>query len=235
MIKLHHHLLIVTCALLLLAACSSAPASAPTSTAPTSAPVAAPTDTPAPTATPLPTATPAPTDTPAPTNAPAQSSGPACLVGNWELANIGDYFASIMAKANTPFTQANQQGNIRLTFGSDGKAVWNANDWKVTLTAQVEGINLNVVVSINGSATADYSATADTITFSNRQSDNLVMSSSVNGQTLFSGTSDQLAAMFGVSGKSNAFNEFPYECSGDTLKYTPPIKNARPVVLQRVP
>jgi hypothetical protein len=150
------------------------------------------------------------------------------------MTDMSDYFTSIMAKINTPFKLADKKGSVRITFGADGKAAMAADQWQVTLSGTVQGVVLNVVVSINGAATADYVVAADKVTFSNRKSDNMVMSATVNGQELFSGTSDELAALFGVSGSNNAYNTFPYACGSDTLKYTPPIKNASPVVLTRV-
>jgi hypothetical protein len=139
-----------------------------------------------------------------------------------------------MVKIKTPFTLAGREGTVRLTFGADGKAAMQADQWKVTLTGQVQNVPLTIVISVNGAATADYTAADGKIVFSNRQNDNMVMSSTVNGQELFSGTSDELAGLFGVSGKGNAFNTFPYECAGDVLRYTPPVTNAKAVILKRV-
>jgi hypothetical protein len=139
-----------------------------------------------------------------------------------------------MVKIKTPFSITGREGSVRLTFGADGKAAMAANQWKVTLTGKVQNVPLTIVVSINGEATADYTAADGQIVFSNRQSDNMVMSSTVNGQELFSGTSDELASLFGIAGSDNAYNTFPYECAGSTLRYTPPIKNASQVILTRV-
>ena len=215
---------------LIITACSSGATPTPTPAAPAAAPTTAPTSAPVPTATPAPTATTAPTDTPAPQAA----SGDACLIGTWEMTDMSDYFTSIMAKTNTPFKLADKKGSVRITFGADGKAAMAADQWQVTLSGTVQGVVLKVVVSINGAATADYTAADGKIVFSNRRSDNMIMSSTVNGQELFSGTSDELASLFGVSGSNNAYNTFPFECGSDTLKYTPPIKNASPVILTRV-
>jgi len=98
-----------------------------------------------------------------------------------------------------------------------------------------QGVVLDIVVSINGRATATYTLSdPDKITFSNPQLGNLTFSATLNGKELFTGTPDEMAAMFGVS-PDPKYNTFPYECSGDTLKYTPPVKNARPLTFERVP
>ncbi len=229
-------ILILLCLALAASACTSAATTTPASSAPAqqqqsapSAPAAA-TATTAPTNTPVPTATTAPTETPAPQAA----SGADCLVGTWAISDFSQYFASIMVKIKTPFTISDQSGNLSLTFGADGKATMNANQWKVTLTGNVEKVPLTIVISVNGAAHADYTAADGKIVFTNRTNDNMIMSSTVNGQQLFSGTSDELAGMFGVSGSNNAYNSFPYECAGNVLQYTPPIANAQPVILKRV-
>ena len=52
---------------------------------------------------------------------------------------------------------------------------------------------------------------------------------------LFSGTSTELASLFGVSAEGTSAT-VTFECSGDTLTYTPPagIDGVQPVVLTRV-
>jgi hypothetical protein len=99
----------------------------------------------------------------------------------------------------------------------------------------VQGVALDIVVSITGRATANYTLSdPNKITFSNPQMGDLKFSATLNGQELFAGTPDEMAAMFGVS-PDPKYNTFTYECSGDTLKYTPPVKNAKPLTFKRVP
>ena len=178
----------------------------------------------------MPTATLAPIDTPVPQAA----SGDACLIGTWEISDFSQYLASIAVRIKTPFTITGREGNVRLTFGADGRAAMKADQWKVTLTGKVQNVPLTIVISINGAAAADYAAADGKIVYSNRQNDNMIMSSTVNGAELFSGTSDELAGLFGITGSNNAFNTLPYECAGDSLRYTPPIMNASAVILKRV-
>ncbi len=227
-------ILILLCLALVASACTSAATTTPAPAAPaqqqpSAPPAAQPTATTAPTNTPAPTATSEPTDTPAPQTA----SSVDCLVGTWEISDFSQYFASIMVQIKTPFTISDQTGNLTLTFGPDGKALMKADQWKVTLTGNVQNVPLTIVISVNGTAKADYTAADGKIVFTNRTNDNMVMSSTVNGQELFSGTSDELAGLFGISGSNNAFNTFPYECAGNLLNYTPPVKNAKAVILKR--
>ena len=204
---------------------SSAPSAPP---APTTAPTAAPTDTPAP------TNTPAPTDTLTPTEAPAQSGGASCLVGTWQFDDMSAYFTSVMSKAGGPAKFVGQEGAIVYTFGADGKAKIDVQNFTAKLEITAQNLSIPLDVKMSGSATADYATSGpDKVTFSNAQTSGLKFSATMNGQEVFSTTPDDLAAAFGIS-PDPKYNTFTYECSADTLNYTPPLPNAKPVVLKRV-
>ncbi len=227
---------ICLCIALLLSACGSSATptpvnnnpTAPTSAAPTSAPTEAATNTPAPTNTPIPTDTPAPTETPAPI------TGSGCLVGVWQFNDMSAYFASVMSKAGNPAKFVGQEGAIVYTFGADGKAKIDVQDFTANLEITAQNLAIPIQIKMSGNATADY-ATSDPnkVTFSNAQTSGLKFSATMNGQVLFSSTPDELAAAFGIS-PDPKYNTFTYECSADTLNYTPPLPNAKPVVLKRV-
>jgi len=235
MFRLQPLTLTVICLTLFATACSSSAPATPASTQPiaTAQPTAAPTNTPVPSPTPLP-ATAAPTATTAPTA--ISAPGAACLVmAPWQLADMSDYFTGVMAQAGSGAKFVGQDGSITYVFGNDGVASVDAENFKMTLSVDVQGVALNIVVSITGRATADYTLSdPDKITFSNPHLGDLKFSATLNGQELFTGTPDELAAMFGVS-TDPKYNTFTYECSGDTLKYTPPVKNAKPLTFKRVP
>lgn len=221
-------ILLVLCAALFISACASAtPAPARQQPVATQPP---------PTATTAPTNTPAPSPTPQPTAAPALAQGAACLVGAaWRLADMSDYFSSVMAQAGSGATVASQDGSITYVFGNDGVASVEAEKFKLTLNVDVQGVALDIVVSIDGRATASYTLSdPNKVTFSKPQMGDLKFSATLNGTELFSSTPDELAAMFGVS-PDPKYNTVTYECSGDTLKYTPPVKNAKPLTFKRVP
>lgn len=222
--------LIVLCALFVSACGGSAPV--------TSAPVepAAPVATTAPTNTPAPSPTPPPTATTAPTAMPASAEGAACLVmATWQFADMSDYFESIMAQSGGVAKFVGQDGSVTYVFGNDGVASVNAENFAMTLAIDVQGTTFEIVVSIDGRATSNYTLSEpNKITFSNPEMGDLTFSATMNGQELFSSTPDEMAAMFGVS-EDPRYNTFTYECSGDTLKYTPPVENASPITLKRVP
>jgi hypothetical protein len=234
MFRLRHAALIVICLALFATACSSSATATSAPIQPTTQPAA--TATTAPTNTPSPSPTPQPTATIAPTVTPAPAQGAACLVmTSWQLADMSAYFTGVMAQAGNGTKFVGQDGSITYVFGNDGVASVEADNFMMTLAVDVQGVALDIVVSIAGRATANYTLSdPNKITFSNPQMDDLKFSATLNGQELFAGTPDEMAAMFGVS-PDPKYNTFTYECSGDTLKYTPPVKNAKPLTFKRVP
>lgn len=227
---------------MVLSACSSAPAttapaapaSAPTTAAATAAP--APTTTPTIAPTVAPTNTPAPTATTAPTATPLPASSSACLVGNWELDDMSTYMQSVMAKSGsaTATTLVGQTGRLLYTFGADGQAHAEAQDFTMKMSMEVQKLKFDLNITISGSADSQYTATDNTVTYSNGKTKNLKVSATMNGTELFNSTPAELAAMFGVS-PDPKYNTFGYQCEGGTLTYTPPIADAQPVVMKRVP
>jgi hypothetical protein len=219
-------LLLAIGVMLAVTACSGAAAS------PTPTPIP-PTATTAPTPTPKPTDTPVPTDTPEPVAA----SGSACVVGTWELTDMGQYMASIMASAgaSAEFEFSGQEGYLRYTFEPDGTATIDANGFVVNFDISVQDLTFDMAVSIDGTGTATYEADDGEMLFSDPNVDDLTFSATMAGNELFSGTSNELASLFGVSadGTSTAFT---YECSGDMFTYVPPagVPGVQPVVLTRV-
>jgi hypothetical protein len=219
--------------LVLLTACgsgSSTPAATSASSAssqsasPTSAPAAAPTTIP------KPTQVPAPTDVPAPTNTPATLAGGAgCLVGTWQFEDISAYLSSIMSKAN----DLGQEGTFIYTFGADGKARLEAQNFKAKLELTNGKVSIPMDINLTGSATAEYvTSDPDKVTISNTSNGDFRFSVSINGQESSVITGNQLAGL-GMS-SDPMYNTFTYECSADTLRYTPPISNAQTFVLKRV-
>jgi hypothetical protein len=144
------------------------------------------------------------------------------------------YFTSIMSKAGGPAKFVGQEGGIVYTFGANGKAQIDVQDFTAKLEITVQNLAIPIDVKMSGSATADYATgDSDKMTFSNAQTSGLKFSATMNGQVLFSTTPDDLAAAFGIS-PDPKYNTFTYDCSADTLNYTPPLPNAKPVVLKRV-
>ena len=241
MLNAKHQFAVISIILLLaLSACSSGsssptPAAPATSAAPTSAPTSIATDTPVQTDTAVPTATATTPPTTEPTDTPAavQSAG-ACLVGKWKFGDMSNYFASILARTGGQAQFVGQTGDLTYDFGSDGKATIAANNFAMNLKITAQGLSLPIAVSITGTATANYTTGApNKITFTDSQYSGLTFSAKMNDQELFSGSSAELGALFGSS-TDPKYSTVTYECSGDTIMYTPPLANAKPVTLTRV-
>lgn len=183
-------------------------------------------------------ATTAPTETPVPvtdTPVPAPASGAACVVGTWEMADMGAYMASIIpSAAGAAIDVTGQEGFLRYTFSDDGTVAFNADNFVLHFAISISGAAFNLDVSINGTGTATYSGDdAGNLQFSNASTEDLTFSASLNGTELFSGSSTELAGLFGASPDGGSAT-IVYECQGDTLRYTPPVANAQPVVLRRI-
>jgi hypothetical protein len=221
---------------LLISACSTTPlaTTVPLVPAATSAATAArPTVITVPTKIPAPTATSVPINTPAPTATAAPAIGATCLVGTWEVTDMSDYFAAVMAKTKTNAAIVGQKGQLLYTFTPDGHAAIKAGPFQETVQAKVQGLALDMVITLDGQATSAYTSTPDKITFTNPDNSHFKISATLNGQDMFAGTTpDDLAAAFGVSADPK-YNTSSYECDGDTLKITPPVQNAHAIALKR--
>ncbi len=224
--------LILLCLALVASACTSAATTtpAPAQQQPSAPPTAQPT------ATTAPTNTPVPSPTSQPTAAPAPAEGGACLVGaTWQLSDMTDYFNGVMSQAGGGAEFVGQTGAVTYVFGKDGVASVEADHFKMTLQMKSQGLAIDIIVSINGRATAKFTlAEPDKITFSDPQTGDLNFSATVNGTEVLSGTPDEMAAMFGVS-PDPKYNTFTYTCTDTTLSYTPPVQHAKPLIFKRVP
>ena len=244
MYKPYRNLTLIILIAAVLAACSNPATVTPvTSPAPatTSAATSAVTETPAVTDTPMvtgtteATATAEMTATVEMTATTQAATGSDCLVGTWKFANISDYFGSILSQGQSPATYTGSEGDILYTFGADGKASINAQDFVAKFNFSAQNLTVPLEVHLTGTADVGYTATTtNQITFSDVQANGLKFSATMGGQELFSSTPAELSAAFGVSNDPQ-YNTFKYECSATTLMYTPPISTAKPITLERVP
>jgi hypothetical protein len=221
---------------LLIGACSTAPAATTAPLDPVATIAPQPTSqsaTAEPTNPSVPTATVAPTEPPAPTATAAPVTGATCLVGTWKIADMSDYFASVMSQADNIAAIVGQNGRLLYTFTADGQATVKAEAFQEIIELTTQGLKLEMVLTVNGEASSTYTSTSDTFTFANTDNNQFKLSATLNGQEMFSDTTpDEMAAAFGVSNDPK-YNTSAYECDGDTLKITPPVQNARAIVFQR--
>lgn len=221
---------------LLIGACSTAPAATTVPLDPVATIAAQPTSqsaTAEPTQPSVPTATVAPTETPAPTATSAPLVGATCLIGTWKIADMSDYFASVMSQADNIAAIVGQNGRLLYTFTADGQASVKAEEFQEIIELTTQGLKLEMILTVNGEAASTYTSTPDTFTFADTDNSAFKLSATLNGQEMFSDTTpDEMAAAFGVSNDPK-YNTSIYECAGDTLKITPPVQKARAIVFQR--
>ena len=77
-------------------------------------------------------------------------------MASWQLADMSNYFTGVMAQAGSGAKFVGQDGTVTYVFGNDGVASVEADNFKMTLAVDVQGTTLNIIVSINGRATANY-------------------------------------------------------------------------------
>ena len=221
---------------LLIGACSNSPAGTTVPLVPIAtlaATSASQSATAEPTQPPAPKSTAAPTETPAPTATAAPATGATCLVGTWKIADMSDYFASVMSQADNIAAIVGQNGRLLYTFTPDGQATVKAEAFQEIIELTTQGIKLEMILTVDGEAASTYTSTPDTFTFAGTDNSVFKLSATLNGQEMFSDTTpDEMAAAFGVSNDPK-YNTSAYECAGDTLKITPPVQNARAIVFQR--
>jgi hypothetical protein len=238
-------ILFVSLSVMLLAACgagASTPATTSNSSTQSQATSPSPTVSVAPTTAPEPTQASAPTEAPSKTPEPTAGSdttsngtgsGASCLVGTWQFQDMSAYLSSVLSKTSGVAQYVGQEGTVLYTFGSDGKAKIDAQNFKANLKITASNISIPMAVNMTGSATADYTTSdPNKVTFSNSNNGDFKFSVTINGQESSAITGDQMAFL-GMS-PDPKYDTFTYECSADTLRYTPPVANAQPVVLKRV-
>lgn len=214
---------------------TSSPTRVPTATAtvsPTSTATATSTSTPTATATPTPTRTATPTVTPTATPV----VGDSCLVGTWELSDLGGYLAAVMPPeiSASDIKQTASEGSSRLTFDSDGQMSFQTKDYVVTLSARLQILPVSVDVSIEGGALGmvRLARNRNVILF-DIAADDLAFRVTLGDIEIMSGRSNELVGLFGLD-ISGANVGVAYRCTRSTLEYMPPVEDARSIIFTRV-
>jgi hypothetical protein len=141
--------------------------------------------------------------------------------------------SSYVASLAVPGQVLSESGPVTYQFDRNGQARVTVDQFAMKVKAPVQGLTLNLNVIIDGEVTAGYTGASNQLAFSDVQLDGLTVSTGTGKRTLFSGTPTEMADLFGLA-LDPLFNTSTYSCRGDVLKYTPPLQNAREVVLKRV-
>lgn len=135
------------------------------------------------------------TDMPAAETAPATEAAAAvgsCPVGSWLLTDFSGYMASIMNNLNSNssdivVTDQGFTGTATFTFDADGTSSLAAENFQETFTVSVGAggttFDIPIILTINGTSTADYSISGDELTFSNQDAGDQVITMDMNGTT----------------------------------------------------
>jgi hypothetical protein len=123
-------------------------------------------------------------------------------------------------------------GSLTYAFGPDHQASVTANNYTVQMKLKRGILTFNATATIDGLTTAAYDASNnDEIRFAQVDDDQLRLQLVVNGlEGLFGSAQDQ-AAMFGLPASNSVLR---FDCVGNTLKYSPLIKDAPSMIWSRI-
>jgi hypothetical protein len=174
------------------------------------------TDTPVP-----PTAVPSATPLPAATT--TVESAAACLLGTWDVGNLGPYLKDAIPPdqlQGATLEPKGYSGSLHYRFNPDGTAEVLANQYKLTSEVKLGILPLNLDININGTAKADYQVNEaqSTVSFSNPDTSGLTGSVTLAGNSVVDASQILPYVWFGAS--SNAVATLGFHCSGDTLDVT---------------
>lgn len=145
-----------------------------------------------------------------PSEAPTSAAPPAatdCLPGTWVMdqASLDRFYGDVNAALSGAGVSFTPKGSAELTLGADGSFSWAP---ALELTAEVAGTL--IVVTVGGSTSGAYTATADRLTSDTVTADGLEVSATIDGAPTDAGElSDQVA--------SAPVADSAYTCEGDTL------------------
>jgi len=222
-----------------LAGCSSAASLTPAATLPLSLPSPATTEVPEPT----PTGPSAPTRLPSPpTLAPTEAPEPTptvpdeaptekteCLVGTWRVENLLELAQVVFlgAGGGVPDDLAIGGGDLALSFGQGGEAVFAYNQLTMTGEISAGGTTLPLQIVVNGRGQASYAIEGATVTFSNLEAADLTVETSVGGQPAPQGVPPEEFEIFEPT-------KVTFGCDLDAAEIGLPAAGSASMVLARV-
>jgi len=158
------------------------------------------------------------------------ASGGECLVGTWQTVpgTISDYLSEAMnstADGAITFSVEEIEGYLSLEFTEEGEMLGQADEYQVRVTIEELGSEIEIIMSLSGSA--EYAADGSTLTITDPDYDAVAA-----GEGLLAGiqTGEQVVRLdlepgsFSVQGGPLAMSDevestsgTPYSCEGDSL------------------
>ena len=181
-----------------------------------------------------------------PTNSDQTQRSATCLIGSWEVADLPQVMAASLEQSDASLTLEQVEGRAMYVFDAEGGVQIIYEGLSAALSGQVDGQNVVVVQSLDGSGTARYAIDPSTgeMLLTNFGGDGIQSRLMVNGQTLAEGSVPVWQAIAGrLSGDetqsaASALNRTraSIACSGDNMTITAlePIISP-PVRLTRLP
>jgi hypothetical protein len=123
-------------------------------------------------------------------------------------------------------------GRLVYAFDTARQAAVKADNYTIQIKLKRGVLTFNATASIDGTTTAIYEASMNEIRFSQVNDENLHLQLVANGLEGLFGSVKERAAMFGLPASNSALR---FECVGNTLKYSPRIKDAPLMIWTRLP
>jgi hypothetical protein len=171
----------------------------------------------------------------APTAAPLpapSSGGEACIIGTWEMKGFEQYMAAAFppdVESLGQLTYEGSSGRLTYTFSGDNRASIQAEALTVRYKLDMSGLNVELEALVEGSGSANYSATDGQLSLTNVATDTLTLSVYLAGALLVPAT-----PLTGIFPESESDSSIAYTCNGNSMILIMPASNSLPVVLERI-
>jgi hypothetical protein len=116
---------------------------------------------------------------------PNTASAVGCPFGEWQLTDFAPYMTSLqqnltaMTDNEYAFSGNVYSGSAQFDFENDLTAKFSAENFTQKFTMSAAGIDIPIIIEINGSSTSEYSVERDQISFSNQDAGDLIINISV--------------------------------------------------------
>jgi hypothetical protein len=164
--------------------------------------------------------------TAAPARTLAQALDPACLVGTWQVSDLPRTIAESMAGTGEHLALETVEGHALVTFDAQGGMRLQYQDLTAVFTGTVNGRQVRVAQTLNGSGTARYQAdpAAGQVLLSDFGGDGIRSALAINGQVLAEGNLPVWQAFAGGldsdtadAGQPVSASRAAAACAGDAL------------------
>lgn len=168
------------------------------------------------------------------TAAPPPAAG-SCLVGKWQLTDFTSYFDSVgssitsSSKSDVTVTNKGVTGDAWFKFNSDGTTEVSGDNFTQSFEMTASGLDIPASVTINGTSQANYTVSADQITFNDQQAGDMKVTITIMGNE-----TDATDVFLGQAGTNE---QYLYTCTDAntlSLKVVSTKLDFAPIILTRM-